>query len=127
MEEKKITGRGELNSADSGLYRILRVRGLLDEVGFEEKKKERPWKSMSDEEVVEIAMRRVKELEIRERHGLKKTDSGLYQVLRERGLLDRIFSPIEKQKTDSARDAVIDALEAFSSENQNSEEKIGVA
>ncbi len=117
MEQEGISRRSELEKIDSGLYLILMKRNLCDKVGFENK--ERSWKELSDEEVVEIARRVVKENNIIKRDELKKTDSGLYEVLRKRGLLDSAFAKLDQQISDSARDAVIDALEAFSVENDN--------
>ncbi len=113
MEEKGIRGRHELEKDDSGLYRVLRKRGLLDEVGFKEKQKERPWRDMSDEEIVEFARKVMEEKGIIGRNELQKSDSGLYSALRKRGLLDRTFAQVEQQRTDQARDAVIDALTKF--------------
>ncbi len=78
---------------------------------------------MSDEEVVEFAKSVVKEKKITGRDELKKTDSGLYEVLRIRGLLDQVLANIEQQRSDSARDAVIDALTEFA----NSEKEVGIA
>ncbi|MFH1684882.1 MAG: hypothetical protein ABH983_01110 [Candidatus Micrarchaeota archaeon] len=111
IKEKKITGRSELAKADSGLYEALRERGLLDEVGFEEKY--RSWNDMSDGKLVEFAKSIVKEKRITERNELQKADSGLYTILRKRGLLDHVFGQIEQQKTDNARQDVIDALTKF--------------
>ncbi len=120
MEEMEISGRGELNKIDNRLYEILRIRGLLERVGFVDRQmKSRSWKHLSDEEVVEIAREVIKEREMTERNELKKADYGLYEVLRKRVLLGRVFAPIDQQKADQARDAVIDALEAFSVENDN--------
>ncbi|MFH1684881.1 MAG: hypothetical protein ABH983_01105, partial [Candidatus Micrarchaeota archaeon] len=88
MKEKAIIGRRELEKADCGLYHILLRRGLIDEVGFEQK--QRSWKDMSDGEVVEFAKIVVKGKEITERNELQKADSGLYRVLWKRGLLDEV-------------------------------------
>ncbi len=125
MEKKKITGRNELQKADMRLYSILRERGLLDEIGFEEKRrKDRPWKDMSDEEIIEYAKKGIGDNGINSRYKLQKDDSGLYGVLKRRGLFGRVFANIEKQKTEKARDDVIDALTKFA----NSEKpEVGVA
>ncbi|MFH1685457.1 MAG: hypothetical protein ABH983_04070 [Candidatus Micrarchaeota archaeon] len=128
MEENEISGKRELAKADNGLYTILYKSGLLDEVEFEERRrKQRSWKKMSDDEIVEIARKVMEEKQITKRKELEMTDRGLYGVLWKRGLLDRAFAHVEQQRDEGARDAVIDALSAFGSENQNSEEKIGVA
>ncbi|MBU0526840.1 hypothetical protein KKE92_00005, partial [Candidatus Micrarchaeota archaeon] len=42
MRENKINTRGELQKADSGLHGILKRRGLLGKIKFEEKQKS--WK-----------------------------------------------------------------------------------
>ncbi|MBU1681908.1 hypothetical protein KKE38_03745 [Candidatus Micrarchaeota archaeon] len=126
MKEKDITRRRELEKDDYGLYSVLKKRGLLDEVGFEEKqRKYRSWKDMSDEEVVEFARKVMKEKDITGREELKKADCGLYQVLRKKGLLNHAFARIDQQRTNSARDAVIDALTKFAATDEKPE--VGVA
>jgi len=125
MREKKITSKRELKEADRGLYSVLRKRGLLEEVGFEERRrKQRSWKKMSDDEIVEFAKRAMEEKEIGSRKELENTDGGLYNVLWRRGLLDSVFANIEKQRTDQARDAVIDALTKFA---DSEKPEVGVA
>jgi len=120
MEERGISGKKELERSDTGLHSVLRARGLLDEVGFKQKRRnERSWKDMSDEEIVEYARKVIEENKIISRRKLRSTDGGLYFILYRRGLLDRAFARIDQQKTDQARDAVIDALEAFTVANDN--------
>jgi len=98
---------------------------LLEEVGFEERRrKQRSWKKMSDDEIVEFAKRAMEEKEIGSRKELENTDGGLYNVLWRRGLLDSVFANIEKQRTDQARDAVIDALTKFA---DSEKPEVGVA
>ena len=124
MRKNGITGRRELAKADQGLYEVLRNRKLMDNVGFDEKRRKgRSWKDLSDEEVVDFAKSVVKEKKITKRDELKKADSGLYEALRKRGLLDQVFAHIDQQRTDQARDAVIDALTKFA----NSEKEVEVA
>jgi len=121
MKEKEITGRTELNRADSGLYNVLKKRGLFEKVGFiEKRKKGRSWKGMGDDEVIELAKRTIEEVKIIRKNELRKTDKGLYEVLRKRRLFDRAFARIDIQRKDSARDAVIDALTKFAN-SENSE------
>ncbi|MFH1684721.1 MAG: hypothetical protein ABH983_00285 [Candidatus Micrarchaeota archaeon] len=120
MKEKEITGRHDLEKADPGLYTVLGKRGLRDDVGFE--RKVRSWNGMSDDDVVEYARKVIKEREIKKRSELMALDRGLYSVLLGRKLVDRAFAHIEKQKDDQARDAVIDALEAFAANDNNSAE-----
>ncbi|MFH1685390.1 MAG: hypothetical protein ABH983_03720 [Candidatus Micrarchaeota archaeon] len=123
LTENEITEKGELYKLDSGLYSLLQRRGLIEEIGFVEKqRKRRSWKRMGDEEIVEYARKMMEENGITKRKELENADSGLYNVVRKRGLLDRAFAGIEQQKTDQARDAVIDALEAFAANDNNSAE-----
>jgi hypothetical protein len=125
MKELEITGRSELKSSDVKLYSALQRRELLDEVGFEEKY--RSWKDITDEEVVEVAREVMEEKEITGRYELEKADRGLYQILQRRGLRDRAFAKIDQQRNDQARDAVIDALEAFGPANDNDSAEDDVA
>jgi len=68
---------------------------------------------MSDEDIIELAKTLIKENDLANRAELSKLDRGLSSVLRRRGLRDRVFAQLDQQKDDQARDAVIDALEAF--------------
>ncbi len=121
--EKGISRRHELEKADRGLYNILKKRGLLEDVGFDEKRGElRSWKDMDDEEIVEFARKRMEEKEITRRIDLDKADGGLYGILKRRKLVDRAFAHIDQQQKDTARDAVIDALEAFAANDNDSAE-----
>ncbi len=123
VEENGITRRAELCKTDTGLYNALQKKGLLNEVGLG--KKRRSWKSMSDEEIVDYAKGFVEEKGVMHRGELESIDSGLYETLRIRGLLDRVFAQLDQQKTDHARDAVIDALEAFAvNDNAVSEDDV---
>ncbi|MBU0533062.1 hypothetical protein KKB44_06235 [Candidatus Micrarchaeota archaeon] len=85
-----IREREELRKADEGLYAALFRRKLLDKVGFEEKREERGWTSMSDEEIVGYAKKFMEENGISRRGKLQKADGGLYRILRKRRLLDEI-------------------------------------
>ncbi|MBU0528047.1 hypothetical protein KKE92_06195 [Candidatus Micrarchaeota archaeon] len=117
VEEKGMVWKEELRKADSGLYMILWKRGLLDEVGIEEK--QRPWRKMSDEEIICHTRKVMKENAITRRNELKDFDSGLYSILMRRKLINRTFLHTDQQQKDKARDAVIDALEAFGAANDN--------
>ncbi|MBU0533065.1 hypothetical protein KKB44_06250 [Candidatus Micrarchaeota archaeon] len=88
MEEKGISGRTELSMVDRGLHNVLKRRGLLDEVGFEDKRKD--WKVMSDEEIVRYAREFMREERIRRKGELYEVDPGLYYVLKKRRLLDEV-------------------------------------
>jgi len=120
MEEKRITGRKDLKKADHGLYNILIRRGLVKEIEFDGKRKN--WKDMSDEKIVEFAREIIGENSISRRSELSKADPRLYSVLKRRGLVDLTFARIDQQKYDQARDAVIDALDAFAANDNASAE-----
>jgi len=123
MGEKEISLKEELRKCDSGLYQALRRRGIIDKVEFEDKK--RYWKKMSDGEIIELTMNLIQENKITARSDLKKLDYGLYQVLGKRGLLDRAFAHSDRQREEQARDAVIDALDAFAAnDNAISEDDV---
>ncbi len=122
MRKREISSKGELKKTDNGLYGALRKRGLLDEIGFEEK--HRSWKDMSDEELVEFARKLMEERGVSSKGELKKTDNGLYLVLRKRRLIDQAFSQREQQRNDRARDAVIDALTKFASPGEKPEVEV---
>jgi hypothetical protein len=99
MEEKGINGRTELAKKYKTLYSALRIRGLLDKVGFREKrKKPRAWKHKKDNEIIVSAKKTIKENKINGRKELKEADSGLYEALRKRKLLDCAFSDMELAK-----------------------------
>jgi len=123
MEKEGLNGKRELRDADPGLYTILWRRGLLGKIDFSDKtKKKRYWKGINDDELLELAGKLLEKREIVGRGELQRNDSGLYKILNERGLLDQVFARIEQQKTGSARDAVIGALEAFAANDNNSAE-----
>jgi hypothetical protein len=88
MKENGISGKYELQKADNGLYTVLKKRKLQKKVGFVEKN--RPWKEMDDEELIEHTIRFKEEIGKKGRSELRKADKALYRVLWERGLLDRV-------------------------------------
>ncbi len=123
MERQGITGRSELDRFDSGLYGILRKRKLLEDVGFEVKRGTlRSWRDMDNDEIIRYAKKAIREEGISGRYELDKFDSGLYSILKRRGLVDRAFAQLDQQIEEQARDAVIDALEAFAANDNNSAE-----
>ena len=113
-EEKGIKNRGGLQKADRGLYKVLRKRNLLDEV-IPEKREERDWSSMSNEDLISHARKFIEENEIKNRVGLKKADNGLYQVLKKRNLLDVVFADIERARKIEAIRQIIEATKEFGS------------
>ncbi|MBU0533063.1 hypothetical protein KKB44_06240 [Candidatus Micrarchaeota archaeon] len=91
VEERRISGRYELEKTDKGLYQVLMKRGLLDEIELENKNHgKRNWKAMTNDEVVEHTKKFVEEKKMSGRFELEKADTGLYDVLRKRGLLDEV-------------------------------------
>ncbi|MFH1684719.1 MAG: hypothetical protein ABH983_00275, partial [Candidatus Micrarchaeota archaeon] len=127
IEKLGITKRIDLQKIDGSLYNVLRERRLLDQVGFVDKRRrQRSWKNMSDDEILAFASEIMRENEISSRSKLGDVDSGLYEILRKRGLLDLVFARLDQQRDDQARDAVIDALEAFAA-NDNATREDDVA
>jgi hypothetical protein len=92
--EKRMRYRNGLAKEDIGLYVVLRKRKLLGKVGFEEQRRQttqrRDWAALSDGELVAFAKRFIEENEVRSRNALLKKDSGLYQALRKRKMLDQV-------------------------------------
>jgi len=125
MEEKELKGKSELDRANHMLYENLRVRGLLDRIDFEIN--HRSWKDMSNEEIVKIARKEIKNLGPPLRKNLQRRDPGLYAILCRRKLIDLAFSDTDKARANLARDAVIDALEAFTVANDNASSEDDVA
>ena len=111
MHDRGFHLRTDLQKADNGLYLILTKRGLLGKIGFLRTK--RYWVKMTDDEIVSVAERLLREGEIRTRSDLKGTDSGLHEALRIRGLLDGIFLQLESsQEKDQVRQ-VLNAMREF--------------
>lgn len=88
MQEKGINGSRELKKTDNGLYYALWKRRLLDRIEF--RNDERRWSKYSDEQLIDIAKGVLQDEGIDGRAELEKADSGLYQALRGRMLLDKI-------------------------------------
>jgi len=122
MKEKDICTRRDLHHEDPGLYAILRKRDLSTKIEF--KRGKRSWAVLNDREVIEIARKVIEEKEINRRSELENADSGLYSVLLRRDLVDLAFAGRDQQKNEEARDAVIDALEAFSTAEDNGGENL---
>jgi len=120
VKRKNISGRHELEKRDGGLYKVLLIRGLIDEIEFEQR--QRSWNDMTFDEIIEFARATIKEYMVDSRSELQGMDCGLYEALRKRGLLDRAFAQLDQQKDDQARDAIIDALDAFAANDNASAE-----
>ncbi len=111
---KGISLRSDLNDSARGdprVYNILRKRGLLGMVGLD--LRSRDWAAMADEKVVEQARRFIQEKGITGRFGLERTDGGMCRVLRQRKLMDKVFSQIESSKHTDSVNSVLDALDSF--------------
>ena len=88
LQDKGIEGRWELKKRDQGMYQALRKRDLLDRVfGVDERR----WSNYDDGQFVRFAQNHIQEKGVTGRNELKKSDYGMYQALRSRNLLDRIF------------------------------------
>ena len=123
IDEKGIKNRGGLEKEDLGLYAVLLRRKdsqgkkLLDKLEFEERR--RDWASMSNEELVEHAQKKIDERSIKSRRGLEKEDQKLYYVVlrrkdsQGRKLVDLVFLDIEKSKQKEAAQDLLDGLAAF--------------
>ena len=96
MKEKGMRRRGGLQKVDGRLYTALRLRKLMDRVGFEDKL--RDWVSMSNDEIVSHAKRVMKEKGISGRTELARAYSGLYKALGRKKLLDRVGFEKKKRK-----------------------------
>lgn len=115
MAEGGISGKSELQEAHQRLYQALlrrekRVPGIMARIGFVERHKD--WKAMGDAEIVACALHFMRKIGISRRKELRKADERLYDALRRRGLLDRVF---QKSESARARDAVLGVIEALDS------------
>lgn len=111
IAENKIKNKMGLMKADYRLYQALRNRKLLKRLKFEYNL--RDWKSMSDKKLVSYAQEFIKQKKIKNRKDLANEDAGLYQILRIRKLLDRVFSDVEKTVLHTGIREIIDALAEF--------------
>lgn len=88
VDEKGISGKGNLGRVQSRLHYTLRKRGLLGEIKF---KKAEKAASPSDEELVASARRFVEENGIPNRSGLQRAAKAMYNRLLQRKLIDRVI------------------------------------
>jgi len=87
MDSLGICSRTELKVVDSGVYNALLRRqwkrwGVMEKVGFEEKR--RDWDSLSNEDLIGHAREFMKKKGIRTKEELYNADNGLHQALRKR-------------------------------------------
>ena len=85
VNNKGIRGRHELEKKDSCLYNALQRRDLLNRLGLE-KKKNRDWSQLEDQEVLRIANNFISERKITSKEDIRKLDAGLHKQLWKRGL-----------------------------------------
>jgi hypothetical protein len=95
INRRRLTTLRELREFDNGLEQILRKRALTLDVGLSPVR--RNWEPLSDPQLVFFAQKFIRDKEIKNRSGLRKTDAGLYDVLKVRGLMDSVFDPIKKK------------------------------
>ncbi|MEW6721641.1 MAG: hypothetical protein AB1324_00095 [Candidatus Micrarchaeota archaeon] len=101
IAEKGYARRTELKSGDPNLYRHLSGRGMLGKLKFS--KDRRSWKSLDDEEVLGLAMKKMNRAKIDSSAALQQADNGLYHELWERGLLAKLpFTPRKRRDRDWA-------------------------
>lgn len=106
MEMNGITEKGELQKFDVGLDLALRRRGLMGEIVFEETHVK--WREMNDDEIVVYAQRFMRENGITGKTELIKTKPGIYRILRNSGLLDKVgFVPKKKQWKEMDDDEIV--------------------
>ncbi len=114
ISERGIRGRRALWKSDRGLYAILRRNKLLEDVGLPNlREKMRNWAVLDHAALVKHALGFIAERGIDSRKKLMDADSGLYQVLKKRKLLDSVFAKIETSNHKAAVDGVISALDSF--------------
>lgn len=115
IEANSIRSISELHSTDPGMCKVLRARGLIGRVGIKRKKREdRPWRKLSDGELVAYARRFLREKGITTRRDLKMEDQGFYVILKDRGLLDSVGLKDTRRRWETLSDGeLIAAGKAF--------------
>ena len=118
MKENGITGKRQLKKADPGLYNTLRKRNLLSKVGFEQKRREfRDWLSLTNDKLIQHAQAFIKEKGIIGRHELEKADRGLYNVLRQRKLIEKVgFEEKQRDWSSMSNNQIVQYSQEFMKE-----------
>ena len=111
IHEKKIRTTMHLKEKDNGLYLILLRRKLLNQVKLE--KIRRNWAKMSDDELIDYTKKFIEDRGIKSKSKLNEADHGLYSILRQKKLLDRVFSDVEKNELRAGIGEIIQALAGF--------------
>lgn len=120
IRQEKYARRTEMKSADPNLYRTLCSRGVLGRLKF--RKDEHRWKGKGDEEVLAMALKKMRQRCIESSTALSEADSGLYHELWQRKLLSRLpFQPKKRADRDWASmedGAVVSDNQRFIDENK---------
>ena len=88
MIRENLSSKVALKKIDSGLYAVLRRRKLMEKLSLRPKRSN--WQIVCDADVIKKANIFIKKNKISGRGELQKADSGLYEILRKRKLLDKI-------------------------------------
>jgi hypothetical protein len=91
---KKIGGRMQLQKEAPTLFRMLKNRGLVDDIGFETARGF--WESKGNEEILALAAEFREATGITARKKLQKAHSAIYCQLLDRGLLDAAGFPSKR-------------------------------
>lgn len=101
IRENEIKNRSNLAKVDSGLYKVLIYRRILNLV-LPIKTQRIKWSSMTDNEIFDFIKKFIKNNNIKTETALKKKDMRLYSILRKRKLLTVVFP--NKRKRQKRRD-----------------------
>jgi len=99
MDEEGLEFKKDIIEKHGGLYESLRQRELLEKVNF--KPQRRKWQLMSDDEVLSHTKDFMRERGITKKSELSDADGGIYFILRDRDLLNRIpFEQVQRESRD---------------------------
>jgi hypothetical protein len=123
MQENGIRTRSGLMAHSSRLYKFLSDRNLLGAIEFEKQRREaRGWESVSDDNLVGMAMRMLIGLGTERAGDLKDADPGLYEILRKRGLLPRVYALAAESKGRADAAQLLEAVDMYTKEDRGDEE-----
>jgi hypothetical protein len=92
VKRNNIMCTTDLKNADSGLHEALRKRRLVERVIFRRKKaKPKKWNHLNNHLLVIHSQKFIDENDIKNRYGLAKKANSLYNELRKRRLLKKLF------------------------------------
>ncbi len=116
VSDKGIRNPRQLRKSCRTMYAALERRRLFGEVGFESMQVKRSWGTNA--EIIDYAAAAIRDGRILKRGQLQKMDGGLYKILLKRGLLDAVFTRLERSAHLSCVDEVLDAVDSFSPSDQ---------